>query len=576
MARMIPSCIYEGCTSPGEREVFRRIKDDPETKDWIVLHSLDVANHRKQMAGEIDFVVIIPNRGVLCIEVKACSSLRREGGLWFYGAKSKPDVRGPFKQASEAMHSLRQGLIAKKPAFSKVVFWSAVIFPYVEFTATSGEWHPWQVIDSRDFKSTPLSKLLLDVIERARSFLCDCPVALWFNPKSLEPYPEQCKTIADSLRPCFEFFESIKTVSLRRNAELKRYTEEQYVALDAMEVNPRVAFAGPAGTGKTVLAIEAARRGMSSGRKVLFICFNRSLGKWLEGQTLGMRPGVVTKTLHRHMLDVAEIKPENYNSGFWQEELPLLATNKLLEKIDDKYLFDELVIDEAQDILRENYLDFLDINLKGGLSAGRYRLFGDFEKQALYDSASLSLGTFIQSRGLNLPIYSLRVNCRNTPRVASLAHLLGGLDPGYSRVLRPDDRADPDLVYYSDENEQEQILVKILEKYNREGFRGNDIVIISPLGDGACAARVRKSLWRDRLRPFEVAGKGHTGYCTIFSFKGLEAPCIIITDIERIEDEFSMSLFYTGVTRSLQRLTILCHQAVKKEVASVLLKKNSG
>ncbi len=130
MAIMIPSCVSEGCSSPGEREVFRRLRDDPGTSGWIVLHSLDVANHSSQVAGEIDFVVIIPNKGILCLEVKACSSLRREGGLLYYGAQAKPDPRGPFKQASDAMHSLRQRLIAKNPGLSRVVFWSAVIFPF--------------------------------------------------------------------------------------------------------------------------------------------------------------------------------------------------------------------------------------------------------------------------------------------------------------------------------------------------------------------------------------------------------------------------------------------------------------
>ncbi|MCL6477514.1 MAG: NERD domain-containing protein [Peptococcaceae bacterium] len=573
MAMMIPPCVSEGCSSSGEREIFRRLRDDPGTSGWIVLHSLDIANHRRQVAGEIDFVIIIPNKGILCLEVKACSSLRREGGLWYYGAGAKPDPRGPFKQASEAMHSLRQRLVAKHPGFSRVVFWSAVIFPYVRFTATSGEWHAWQVIDSRDFRSASISRLILNVIDKARDFLKDCPVALWFNPKSQEPSPGQCKAIADVLRPGFEFFEDTKTVALRREAELKQYTEEQYLALDAMETNPRVVFAGPAGTGKTLLAIEAARRSLAAGRKVLFVCFNRFLGRWLEGQTSGLRPGVVTKTLHRHMLDIAEAVPDDTSSGFWQDVLPLLAIDKLLDRMDDQNLFDELVVDEAQDILRESYLDFLDLNLKGGLSAGRWRLFGDFEKQAIYDAASLSLEKFIQSRSLNVPVYSLRVNCRNTPRVASLAHLLGGLDPGYSRVLRPDDRSDPELIYYSDENEQKQLLVNVLERFYREGFSGKDIVVLSPQADGACAARIEQSPWRDRLCPFEGADKGHTGYCTIYSFKGLEAPCVIITDIDRIADG---SLFYTGVTRSLQRLVILCHQSVKKEVASVLLNRTAG
>jgi len=103
---MIPPYISPSCPSPGEREIFRRLKNDPETSDWIVLHSLDIADHVRQISGEADFVIIIPAKGVLCIEVKACSSLRRENGQWFYGLDNRPDRRGPFRQASEASFSL--------------------------------------------------------------------------------------------------------------------------------------------------------------------------------------------------------------------------------------------------------------------------------------------------------------------------------------------------------------------------------------------------------------------------------------------------------------------------------------
>ncbi len=57
MARMVPPVIPASCPSPGEREIFTRLKDEPGTKDWIVLHSLDIANHLRQIAGEADFLM---------------------------------------------------------------------------------------------------------------------------------------------------------------------------------------------------------------------------------------------------------------------------------------------------------------------------------------------------------------------------------------------------------------------------------------------------------------------------------------------------------------------------------------
>jgi DNA polymerase III delta prime subunit len=573
MARMIPATIDQGCASPGEREIFRRLKDDPGTSEWIVLHSLDVANHRKQVSGEIDFVIIIPSKGVLCLEVKACSHLRRQGGHWYYGSSHKPDPRGPFKQAAEAMHSLRERLSRRRPDLSRVVFWSAVIFPYVQFSTISEEWHPWQVIDSRGFRARPISKLVEEVLDDARNFLKECPGAPWFYFNSNEPYLEQCISIAETLRSDFEFFESSKSQAIKINEELKRYTEEQFIALDAMEENPRVFFAGPAGTGKTLLAIEAVRRGLAAGHRVLFLCFNRLLGKWLEEQTSVLCSGVVTRTLHRYMLEVSGSSSIEYGHDFWENDLPLLAVDKLLEKAGKEDFFDELVVDEAQDILRGKYLDILDLVLMGGLASGRWRLFGDFEKQSIYGASNLTFRSFFEKRGLNAPIYSLRVNCRNTPRVATLAQLLGGLEPGYSRILRPDDSLEPELYYFMNDYEQQQVLIKVFEKLYQEGYSGKDIVVLSPKADGACAVKVNTSPWKERLQPFEAMGARHIGYSSIHAFKGLEASCIVITDIDRISESAARAIFYIGVKRALHRLVILCRQSVKKEVIDILLKR---
>ncbi|KAF1083763.1 ATP-dependent RecD-like DNA helicase [Sporotomaculum syntrophicum] len=576
---MIPAIITTGCSSPGEREIFNRLKNDPETRDWIVLHSLDIANHVKQVSGEIDFVIIIPSKGVLCLEVKACSKLKCQDGLWYYGFNQEPDPRGPFKQASQAMHSLRNWLVKCRPGLSRVVFWSAVVFPYIEFKKTSEEWHPWQVIDSRAFRARPISNLIEAVLNNARNFLQNGHAAAWFHPESREPYPGQCEAIARVLRPNFEFIESAKTRAIRKNEELKRYTEEQFVALDAMESNPRVAFAGPAGTGKTLLAIEAAKRGCSAGRKVLFVCFNRLLGKWLEEQTSNLNPLVVTSTLHRHMLKIAgqQLKPrESQDSSFWYNELPFQAMEKLLESEGADFVYDELVVDEAQDILRNNYLDFLDLSLKGGLATGRWRFFGDFEKQDIYNNAGLSLEEFIKSRGGHAPVFSLRVNCRNTPRIAALAQMLSQSQPGYTKVLRPDNRVEPELHYYCSEEDQQQLLVQILQKMYEEGFSGGDIVILSPKASGQCAVKVNTIPWKDRIKPYETAGKGHIGYCTVHAFKGLEAGVVIVTDVYRVTGPGADNLFYIALTRALHRLVVLAAETVKSEVRNILLQRGRG
>ena len=129
-------------------------------------------------------------------------------GLWYYGRTARPDARGPFKQASTAMHSIRTKLAKKRPDLARVPFWSAVFFPFVEFSEESEEWHKWQVIDSKAFRSGSIGTLLSKVLDKARTFLQTRASARWFNPKSNEPEIQQCLQIAGILRPDFEYFES--------------------------------------------------------------------------------------------------------------------------------------------------------------------------------------------------------------------------------------------------------------------------------------------------------------------------------------------------------------------------------
>ena len=136
MARMIPP-VMSTYRYDGEREIALKLENDPATEDWTALHSLDIADHHSQVIGECDFVLIIPGQGLLCVEVKGCRSLKVDKGLWYYGSKPQGDKRGPFKQAADNMYSIRNYLFKNRPDFSRLVFWSAVIFPYISFCKSS-------------------------------------------------------------------------------------------------------------------------------------------------------------------------------------------------------------------------------------------------------------------------------------------------------------------------------------------------------------------------------------------------------------------------------------------------------
>jgi hypothetical protein len=569
---MIPAVVDPATASPGERELYNRLKDDPAAADWIVLHSLDVAHHVRAVSGELDFLVLIPGRGAVALEVKACRSLRRENGLWYYGNEPKGDPRGPFKQASEAMHSVR-AVVERRPELRRVPFWSAVLFPYIRFAERSDEWHPWQVIDSQAFRSKPVSDLLLTVIDSARRFLAEQSSSRWFDPASAEPTARQCDVIAQLLRPDFEISRTPSDLRREREDELTRFTHEQFAALDAMASNPRVAFEGPAGTGKTFLAIEAAQRAALTGRRVLFLCFNRMLGDWLRARNAALSPAVSTETLHAYMLGLASVRPPSRASEvFWVSELPELAAERILG--DERFEpFDELIVDEAQDILREEYLDVLDLVLRGGLAAGQWRIFGDFERQSIFGAMTMSLDDFCSRRGGSPARFHLGNNCRNAPRIVEFIKLLGRLDSGYSRVLRPDTGSDPRIKFQAAPEAGCELLAETLAELYKAGFAGHDIAVLSPAASRSCAERISQPPWVDRLAPARDAAVGQIPYTSIHAFKGMEAAAVVVTDLHDVEGPEMESLLYVAITRATDRLVLLMDESTRASLARILAEK---
>ncbi len=75
---------------------------------------------------------------------------------------------------------------------------------------------------------------------------------------------------------------------------LLRLTQEQIQILDMLAEMPRIAVKGPAGSGKTIVATEKAKRLADVGQRVLFLCYNRPLAEFLAQTAQGYK----VKTFH--------------------------------------------------------------------------------------------------------------------------------------------------------------------------------------------------------------------------------------------------------------------------------------
>ncbi|WP_328981867.1 nuclease-related domain-containing DEAD/DEAH box helicase [Streptomyces mirabilis] len=572
MTRMIPPSFDPESTSPGEREVFERLRDDPATEGWIALHSLGIARHPRQIQGEADFVVIVPGSGIVCLEVKShLHVVRLADGHWKLGSQ-QPEARGPFKQADEAKHAIAAQLRKANPQLPSLPVTSAVCFTHARFQVPNPtEWHSWQAIDTVAFRRNPISALLRGVLKSHREHLAGTPSArAWFSPSHIEPTPATCTRIVDVLRPAFEFVEPPKIRRYRRQEEVERFTRQQYQLLDMIAENSRCIVKGAAGTGKTFVALEAARRLAADGSRVLLCCYNNLLGQWLKEETAD--DSLITAgTLHSYMGKLAPKAREQHrkeDGDFFTEVLPERALGTLLEGHPP---FDALVVDEAQDLMLDAYLDVLDMSVRGGLGSGEWLYFGDFTNQAIYDSGHAGIGLLKDRTGTGSASFTLTTNCRNVPSISQYVEETSHLDPGYSDTLRAENDREAVREWWSTPAEQEQHLVKHLARLHADGFAPDEIVVLSVRGKGSAAELCTDPRWSRQLTPFAKPQSGSIAYGTVHAFKGLDASAVIVTDIEEIKDARSEALFYVASSRARDDLTIIARDTARSDFRRLVL-----
>jgi len=157
---------------------------------------------------------------------------------------------------------------------------------------------------------------------------------------------------------------------------------------------------------------------------------------------------------------------------------------------------------------------------------------------------------------MSLATHRLTWNCRNLPRIGHLVNDFSGLDPGYQRFRRQDDGTNPSFLPYTTGDDQSPQLVQAIKALRAEGLALNEITVLSPLGSGS-AAQVTTDTWlRQVLRPATGGSPRHgqVQYSTIHAFKGLEAPAVIVTDLDRRLVPNFEALLYIGLTRATDRL----------------------
>jgi hypothetical protein len=489
----------------------------------VAYHSLNVTSHPYKRFGEIDFLLCGP-RGLIVLEVKG-GGVKCVDGRWSYldrKGRENPARESPFRQAEGALHGLSEKLAEHfgNDALRKFVSGYGVIFPDCEWNQDGAEWDSATLADARGCRRFD------KWIDRLHQHWAQKSL----RKQDFEPGPELLREVQEFLRPDFEVAVSLGTQIEQIAKRHIALTEDQYAWVDIAEANPRTLCTGGAGTGKTFLAAELARRWTASGRQVLLACASPWLKTWLAAQ-LPMRNLTIATC--------DAVATEAGRSGIEQ--------------------FDSLILDEAQDLMQMASLDVLDGYLQGGLAAGEWAFFGDFQNQSglLRSSEKAACQRIDACRPTRVP---LRTNCRNTLVILDTIKALLGADMGVRGT------GQGPLVRTRNAgcgNEVAQFLTEEIDHLIANGLPYAKITVLAPESFEASSVALLSPAYRRMVRALDYSSirtfppRDFIGFSRIRDFKGLENDAIIVVDLPSTFGEGDAANAYVGMSRARCSLSVI-------------------
>lgn len=379
MARMIPSFIDDDAPT-GERDVWNLLAGGPA--DWTVVHSLDLAPWRRSRRTELDFVVIIPDVGMLCIEVKSHEVIEYQEDGWLPRSLGK----GPFKQCQDAVKSLHRRLQDVAAYSSVIPKIGLCVFPNAAFDRSCLSVAEWEIMDVSEFRRHPSSESFCRALRERLVVGCD---EEGISPLVGRLEPARVANLIEHLLPVRKRVPERRAELAARECQLAEVLRQpQKVTIQLCDQNERVLVTGGAGTGKTLIAIELALQASQRHGRVALVCFNRLVGEWMFERIRSAHPGpsLVAERAVKLLAGLADVAiPKDADDQFWNEHLPEMVQDRLTDpQVVVESRFDYLIIDEAQDLLARPWIwDSLMLLLNGGAASGRFALFGDIEGQTL-------------------------------------------------------------------------------------------------------------------------------------------------------------------------------------------------
>lgn len=526
MAIMIPEKPKHFEKASLEDVMFDSLRSLPD--DYYVFHSFKIGTITDDTfyESETDFVIFNKNKGILCLEAKA-GQIRYENGLWLYSNGTAMSGDGPFEQASMNKWKLKKYIEKRKltEVLKRCKLMHGVWFPSISVEKLKNMALPSDCDKRLILTSESLSDPKNDIDE---IFSIELP-----NKQKNELSDTDAKMlIKNVLCPNFNIFPSASFDKDIKELVFNRLLKEQSAILNFLTEQKNAVINGAAGTGKTVIAVEKARRHAEAGDSVLLLCYNKRLKMYLESNYY--HKNIAFNTIYGFACDYCGTSTADFD----------LLKDKLL----DSYLsgnipYKHIVIDEGQDFGQENIEEtgVLSVlkDIISEIPGGTFYIF--YDKLQLIQSENIP--EYIVDADCKLTLYR---NCRNTENIA-----ITSLKPISDRVpLVRDDciKGVPAKLHFCEDNDSTVRCVDgIIESLVSSGYK--DIIILT--------AKTQETSVLNSMVKNEVY-KGKVQFSTCRKFKGLEAEAVILVDIDKESfDQENVLLYYVGTSRARLKLDIV-------------------
>ena len=507
-----------------EREAWKALKGQLRDGDAL-LHGLRITD---PVNGdiEIDLLILMPERGAAVVEVKGGQIAYAEGNVTQADAYGTRTI-DPFTRAMEQMHSLRR-YIEHQPSWSRGHLRAAWLtcFPHTIITGSMGPQGPEDVLIGRD--DLPDAAEIIEKRLGNRHDTTPVPAEGWVT--------DVVELLLGPPRP-----EEIPSRVARRLELVEELAAQQEALLSFVSPNPRYVVTGSAGTGKTWLAVEQARRWAKDGMRVAFVTYGRGVVTLVQALVDQMprreRPDFIG-TFHQlgHRWGVKA--PPESNQAYWDVEIP----KQMIEAssaMDPGHRFDAFVVDEAQ--------DFADSWWPALLSSARsidevhLAIFRDDEQAVFRDRAGRP--------DIDLVPFVLDRNLRNAKEIVDIFRPLIAANPR----ARAGEGLGIEFIPCSPDNVIRTADDIVEELFESRGWLPEHIALLTT----AHRHDLQREKDHDKEAYWASLWDNDVFHGTVSGFKGLERPAIVLAVDGFHDGVIPAQVIYVGMSRARDLLVVV-------------------